>query len=77
MERFVQFICDTNHPPGLLALLQQSEVNDPEHPWHVVSMANRLRNVRGNLCAGELDQMAPFEKVQQLCQIWGGKANHR
>jgi pimeloyl-ACP methyl ester carboxylesterase len=70
-ERFVQHICDTNHPPGLLALLQQSEVNDPEHPWHVVSMANRLRNVRGHLCAGELDLMAPVEKVQQLCQLLG------
>ena len=73
-ERFVQHICDTNHPPGLLALFEQAEINDTNDPWHVQNMAKTLRNTvssppQGHICVGELDQMAPVEHVEELCSI--------
>jgi pimeloyl-ACP methyl ester carboxylesterase len=72
IERYLNHICDTNSPEGLLALLEQAEVSDTEDPWHVVSMAKRLpRNLAGKICVGELDRMAPVNHVQELCQQLG------
>ena len=42
LERFLDHIASSNHPGGLLAILEQAEVKDTEDPWHVANMADRL-----------------------------------
>ena len=42
IERYIDHICRTNTPEGLLALLQQAEVSDSNDHWHVTQMADRL-----------------------------------
>jgi pimeloyl-ACP methyl ester carboxylesterase len=42
LERFLDHIASSNHPRGLLAILEQAEVKDMEDPWHVANMADRL-----------------------------------
>ena len=77
VERFIQHICVTNHPPGLLALMEQAEVTDVNNPWHVRNMAKRLKDLslssssppQGHICVGEFDQMAPVVHAQELCRI--------
>jgi pimeloyl-ACP methyl ester carboxylesterase len=72
IERYLDHICENNSPEGLLALLTQAEVSDMEDPWHVVNMADRLdKSVQGKLCVGGLDQMAPPEDGQRLCEQLG------
>jgi pimeloyl-ACP methyl ester carboxylesterase len=73
IERYLTLICETNSPEGLLALLEQAEVSDTADPWHVASMAKRMsrEDLDGRICVGELDQMAPVNHVQDLCQQLG------
>jgi pimeloyl-ACP methyl ester carboxylesterase len=78
IEGYLNHICQTNSPQGLLALLEQADISDPRDPWHVVNMADRImmmnqKNliIRGRLCVGELDQMAPVQHAQELCQRLG------
>jgi pimeloyl-ACP methyl ester carboxylesterase len=72
IQRYLDHICQTNSPEGIFALLEQAEVTDMDDPWHVVNMADRLdKSIPGKLCVGGLDQMAPQNYAQQLCQILG------
>jgi pimeloyl-ACP methyl ester carboxylesterase len=72
IERFIEHISTTNHAEGLLALLEQAEISDPNDAWHVLSMAERLQGGiigESHICVGEFDQMAPVSQAQQLCQL--------
>jgi pimeloyl-ACP methyl ester carboxylesterase len=40
---WIQHIISSNDGNGLSALLQQAEIDDIQHPWHVANMAQRLR----------------------------------
>jgi pimeloyl-ACP methyl ester carboxylesterase len=77
LERFIDHICSTNNPMGLLSILEQSEINDITDPWHVINMADRIINanvnsnnnynmIDGKLCVGEFDKMAPINEVESL-----------
>jgi pimeloyl-ACP methyl ester carboxylesterase len=78
LERFIDHICSTNNPMGLLAILEQAEINDITDPWHVINMADRIVNensnnnnnnnniMDGKLCVGEFDNMAPINEVELL-----------
>mmetsp|Transcript_19375 Transcript_19375/g.44292 ORF Transcript_19375/g.44292 Transcript_19375/m.44292 type:complete len:363 (+) Transcript_19375:65-1153(+) len=81
LERFLDHISSSNNPNGLLAILEQAEINDATDPWHVTNMANRLTQttgtntnsdsrkvVLGKLCVGEFDKMAPVDEVERLCK---------
>jgi pimeloyl-ACP methyl ester carboxylesterase len=69
IEKWIDSICQTNHVRGLQALLDQAEVNDPQDAWHVMPMAERLEKtkIRGHVCVGEYDQMAPLPQARLLC----------
>lgn len=73
MDRYIDHICKTNSREGLLALLKQAEVSDLDDPWHVVNMAERIKQkgISGKLCVGELDHMAPKEQAIDLCSKLG------
>ena len=80
LERFIDHICSTNNPMGLLSILEQSEINDITDPWHVINMADRIVNaninsndnnnsnntINGKICVGEFDKMAPINEVESL-----------
>ena len=78
LERFIDHICSTNNPMGLLSILEQSEINDITDPWHVINMADRIVNaninsndnsnntIDGKICVGEFDKMAPINEVESL-----------
>jgi pimeloyl-ACP methyl ester carboxylesterase len=48
LEQWIHHIRSANDRDGLLALLQQAEIDNVEHPWHVASMADRLAAVNAN-----------------------------
>lgn len=71
IQRILDQIASTNNPKALLARLNQSEISDPNDPWHVVNMADRLskdNNIGfvGKLCVGEFDHLAPVDEVERL-----------
>lgn len=67
---WIDGMCRVNTPGGLCALLEQTHPSDREDPWHVVSMAERIRDgtnkVEGSLLVGDLDIMAPVAEAQSL-----------
>ncbi|CAJ1950704.1 unnamed protein product [Cylindrotheca closterium] len=72
LGRYVDHISTHNSRDGLLALMEQAEVNDHEDPWHVANMAERMpQSCEGRLCVGELDQMAPVEYANELSERLG------
>eukprot|EP00980_Cylindrotheca_fusiformis_P009493 scaffold2076_cov106-Cylindrotheca_fusiformis.AAC.2 len=73
LDKFIDHICKSNSPEGLLALLNHAEVTDETDPWHVASMADRIRelSIPGRICVGELDQMAPPKHATELATRLG------
>lgn len=72
LPTWTQLLCDSNSCAGIQALLQQTHPEDPQDPWHVSCMARRLatkKNVKGQLVVGELDVMAPPDRVIELASI--------
>ena len=53
---------------GLRQLLDQTQ-NDQDEEWSVVAMKERLpSSVKGHLCVGQGDQLAPISQVQALAK---------
>lgn len=54
---------------GLRAILEQAHPDSAENPYSVQQMAKKLRgNVHGRLCVGEIDRMAPVDRVRALAE---------
>jgi pimeloyl-ACP methyl ester carboxylesterase len=67
LETWIHHIRSSNDRDGLLALLQQAEIDNIEHPWHVASMADRLAALVANSNNRDSSSSSPIHIVGHVC----------
>eukprot|EP00052_Salpingoeca_macrocollata_P013798 m.107755 g.107755 ORF g.107755 m.107755 type:complete len:301 (+) comp19063_c0_seq1:115-1017(+) len=67
---WVQQIVQANTAGGLHAIVSQTHHDDPNHPYHTVSLSERVQ-CPTLLLVGKEDRMAPEREVQRLADLRG------